>query len=127
MKFSQKGSRAQAVHAEQLRPTNPEGGRYIAHREREQNSARALEYADPVVFCFGSGRLVETLDFWRVRSAWDLRVLGRPCRRLMVYPARISLEGSSPGGIRYWWDQSAKREQVGGVQNCVCTPGSQLL
>ena len=42
------------------------------------------------------------------KTGWDQRVACRPCGRL--YIPRFSLEGSGPGGIRWGWDQDAKRE-----------------
>ena len=52
--------------------------------------------------------------WWKPRNGRikqrGIRVLVRPCRRLMIYPGSF-LEGSRPGGIRSARDQSAEREQ----------------
>ena len=49
-----------------------------------------------------------------------------PSLRAANYIPRFSLEDSGPGGIKSGWDQVAKREQGGGMQNFVCTPCMQL-
>ena len=49
-------------------------------------------------------------DFGGYKSR-GIRVLGGPCRWLIVYPGRVILEGSDPGGIMSAWDQDAKWEQ----------------
>lgn len=40
-----------------------------------------------------------------------IRVLGRSCRRVIMYPGRVSLEGLDPGGLKSGWDHGVQRDQ----------------